>query len=406
MSSMNRFLLISSILLCPVLTVLSQEKPDPLRQQLNVILDQWHKDAARCDLNGYINAMSQGGVFLGTDPGEYWKREEFRSFCKPYFEKKTSWDFRVVSRNLYLGSDKRFAWFDEVLMTQMGLCRGSGVISLNDGQWKIEQYVLSPTVPNDLMKKVTALKASEDSMLMIQAVFEKYGLNGTMIIYDPQKDKYSGFHPELWDAPYLPASTFKIPNSLIGLETGVIDTSYIFKWDGKPRRLKQWEKDLTLREAFSVSCVPCYQEVARKIGAGRMRGYLEKFQYGKMDVSDSTIDSFWLEGNSGITPRQQICFLRKLHDGDLPLKAATMDEVKSIMLNEKSPSFSLYGKTGWAVRNGNNYGWFVGYLETRGRVIYLATLVVPKDKELPADFGIARKWVSLEVLRLLKFIPE
>ncbi|MEI6885086.1 MAG: penicillin-binding transpeptidase domain-containing protein [Bacteroidota bacterium] len=403
---MKRLLLFAIVLFCCTFTVLSQEKPDQLRQQLNGILDQWHKDAARCELSRYINAMDTGGVFLGTDPGEYWKREEFRSFCKPYFEKKTSWDFRVVSRNLYLDSDRKFAWFDEVLMTQMGICRGSGVICLKAGNWLIEQYVLSPTIPNDLMKKVTALKASEDSMLMIQSVFEKYGLNGTMIIYDPKKDRYFGFHPELWDVPYIPASTFKIPNSLIGLETRVIDTSYIFKWDGKARRLKQWENDLTLREAFAVSCVPCYQEVARKIGAVRMRNYLEKFQYGKMDVSDSTIDKFWLEGNSGITPRQQIYFLRKLHDGDLPLQASTMAEVRSIMLNEKSPSFTLYGKTGWAVRNGNNYGWFVGYLETGDKVIYLATLVVPKEKELPADFSIARKWVSLEVLRLLKFIPE
>lgn len=177
LSAIKRLLIIAIILLCPAITVLSQEKADPLRQQLNGILDQWHKDAARCDLDRYINAMSPDGVFLGTDPGEYWKREEFRSFCKPYFEKKKSWDFRVVSRNLYLGSDKQFAWFDEVLMTQMGLCRGSGVLSLKNGNWKIEQYVLSPTIPNDLMKKVTALKASEDSTLLIRMVLEKSGEN-------------------------------------------------------------------------------------------------------------------------------------------------------------------------------------------------------------------------------------
>lgn len=386
-------------------TLAAQVKPCNTRQHLDSILDRWHSDAASGDLKSYMGAMDSGAVFLGTDPLEYWTKSQFSVFCKPYFDRKTTWTFKAVSRNIYIDAGETFAWFDELLITQMGLCRGSGVLTKKGKGWLLEQYVLSPTVPNDLMKKVTAMKLAEDTVLMMKAVFEKYRLKGTILLYDPSADRYSGYSPSLWDTACLPASTFKIPNSLIGLETGVIDTSTVFRWDGKKRRLPQWERDLSLREAFAVSCVPCYQEVARKIGADRMKDYLGKMNYGTMDVTAANIDVFWLEGNSKISPRQQVSFLQRLHDGKLPLKPSTMAAVKSIMVNETGPGWTLSGKTGWAVRNGKNHGWFVGYLERGGGVTYIATLVWPENNELPGDFATARKYVTMDVLRLLSLIP-
>ncbi|MEI7724442.1 MAG: class D beta-lactamase [Bacteroidota bacterium] len=384
----------------------AQQAVDSVKIQLNLLLDHWHKDAALGNHEAYIGAMTPEGVFIGTDATEYWTTTEFSKWCKPYFDKKRTWNFKPVSRNVYLNNDGTNAWFDELLDTQMGLCRGSGSLVKLAGQWKIAQYVLSATIPNDIMKKVTAMKSGADSTQILKEIFDQNGMTGTIVIFDPEKGRYFGYKPALWDSGYLPASTFKIPNSLIGLETGVIDTGYVFRWNGEQRRLPQWNKDLTLREAFKVSCVPCFQEIARKIGPVRMKSNLDKINYTGMDVHPENIDLFWLEGNSRITPRQQVNFVKRLYEEKLSLKKQVMQAVKSIMVIEVTPDYSLSGKTGWAVRNGNNYGWFVGWLETKGKVYFLATLVEPKDQEKVDDFAVARKTVTMDVFRKFSLIPE
>jgi len=239
----------------------------------------------------------------------------------------------------------------------------------------------------------------------LQTVFGKYGMKGTLLILDREKNILLGYNPAIWDSGYLPASTFKIANTLIGLETGAIDSNYIFKWDGIPRRISSWNRDLTLTEAFRVSCVPCYQEVARKINAVRMKAYLDRLHYGQMEVHPENIDLFWLEGNSRITPRQQLDFVKRLYEEKLPLSASVMKYVKAIMINEKTPEYILSGKTGWAIRNGNNYGWFVGYLETDFSVFFVATLIEPVDPYQINDFSAARKTICMDAFRLLKLIP-
>jgi beta-lactamase class D OXA-209 len=244
-----------------------------------------------------------------------------------------------------------------------------------------------------------------DSSGVIRSIFDRYGMTGTVLIIDPGKNRYFGYHEALWDSGYLPASTFKIPNALIGLETGVIDTAYIFKWNGEKRRLPQWEQNLNLREAFRVSCVPCFQELARKTGPERMRSYLGKMHYPGMDVHADNIDLFWLEGDSRITPRQQAEFMQRLYEEKLPLKKEVMRSVKKIMVTESGKGWTISGKTGWAIRNGNNYGWFVGWLEVNDQVYYVATLVEPKNQEETGDFAAARKLVTMDVFRYFGLIP-
>jgi beta-lactamase class D len=382
------------------------EKPDDdsTRSQLDAVLEKWHRDAAEGNHAEYIGAMTSDGVFIGTDATERWSTGEFSAWCKPHFDRKKTWDFKTVSRNIDIADNGLAAWFDELLDTKMGLCRGSGVLVKKEGKWKIAQYVLSATIPNDIMKKVTAMKSETDSALILKSIFDKYGLTGTILILDPGENRYFGFNPSRWDSGYLPASTFKIPNSLIGLQTGVIDTGYIFRWDGKKRRLPQWEKDLTLRDAFRVSCVPCYQKLAGKIGPERMKSFLAKMNYPGMDVRSDNIDLFWLEGNSRITPREQVEFLKRLYEENLPLKKSVMQALKDIMVNETTPEYTLSGKTGWAVRNGNNYGWFVGWIEVKGKVHYIAALVEPKNQEKVDDFAMARKTVTMETLRYMGII--
>ena len=391
-------------LLVSAQSILDQIDPDTTRFSLNEIIDKWHRDAAEGNHAAYIGAMTGDGVFIGTDASERWTTQEFSTWCKPFFERKKTWNFKPVSRNIDMADNGLTAWFDELLDTQMGVCRGSGVLVKKDGQWKISQYVLSATVPNDIMKQVTAMKSATDSILILKGIFDKYGMTGTMLILDPQSGRKFGYNPARWDSGYLPASTFKIPNTLIGLETGVIKPDHVFKWKGEVRRLPQWEQDLSLRDAFRVSCVPCYQELARKIGPLRMRSSLEKINYPGMDVRPDNIDLFWLEGNSRITPRQQVDFLRRLFEEKLPLKKSVMQAVKEIMVNETTPEYTLSGKTGWAVRNGNNWGWFVGWVETKGKVYYISTLVEPISLEKVADFSMARKTVTMEVLKYLGII--
>jgi beta-lactamase class D len=398
----------------------AQQPIDSLKNQLCQFLNQWHLDAAEGNHRAYIGAMTDDGVFIGTDATEYWTTAEFSAWCKPYFEKKRTWNFKTISRNIYTGDNGLTAWFDELLDTQMGICRGSGVLIRIEGKWKISQYVLSTTIPNEVMRKVTAQKKSEDSLLIpyltigirdpeksmgLKVIFDKYGMNGTILVFDPATREFAGYNPSSWDSGYLPASTFKIVNTLIGFETGAIDTDYIFKWNGEKRRLPQWEKDLTLEEAFRFSCVPCYQELARMIGPDRMKSSLEKMMYPGMDVHTDNIDLFWLEGDSRITPRQQVEFIRKLYNEQLPLKPTTMQAVKAIMLNEVTPDYRLSGKTGWAIRNGNNYGWFVGWVETKAKVYFVATLVEPKDQKQVEDFAAARKLITMGVFRWLGLIP-
>ena len=146
--------------------VMSQVSADSVKSTLGRLLDKWHEDASLCRHEDYINAMSPGGVFIGTDATEYWTRGDFSVWTEPYFARKKAWTFKAIQRNIYLGLDGSVAWFDELLSTQMGVCRGSGVIQKRDGVWKIEQYVLSATIPNDQMKQVTRNKGKTDSLLM------------------------------------------------------------------------------------------------------------------------------------------------------------------------------------------------------------------------------------------------
>lgn len=401
MKAIHHFTLLI-ILLFPALT--TDGGNDSLVVKLNRHLDQWHFNAAKANHEAYIGAMTTDGVFIGTDATEYWTTKEFSKWCKPYFDRGKSWNFKALSRNIYINRDSTVAWFDELLKTQMGICRGSGTMLIERDAWKIAQYVLSATIPNSTMNLVTAMKAGTDSMLILRNIFEKHHVQGTMIIYDPETGKYSGYNEAKWDSGYLPASTFKIANTLIGLETGVIDSGYVFKWDGDKRRMQLWEEDLPLKEAFRVSCVPCYQELARKIGIERMKTSLKAIEYPGMDVTQENIDLFWLEGKSRITPRQQVDFIRRFYEGKLPLKASVVQTVKSIMINEVTADYTLSCKTGWAIRNGNNYGWFVGFVETKGKVFYFATLVEPENQQVIEDFIPARKLVTMEVLRETGFI--
>lgn len=127
---------------------------------INLVLNNWHKAAAEANFNSYFNAMTDDAIFIGTDATENWNKQEFIKFAKPFFDKGKAWNFTALERNIYFSLDKKTAWFDELLNTQMKICRGSGVLVVDkNGNWKIKQYVLSMTIPNEHTDEVVKIKS-------------------------------------------------------------------------------------------------------------------------------------------------------------------------------------------------------------------------------------------------------
>lgn len=238
-----------------------------------------------------------------------------------------------------------------------------------------------------------------------QSIIDAAQVSGSILIYDLQKNRYYSNNFKWIENAYLPASTFKIPNSIIALESGVVkNDSSVFKWNGEKRNIKIWEQDLIFKDAFQFSCVPCYQEVARTIGAVKMNQYLDTLNYGEMEVTETNIDLFWLEGNSKITQLQQIDFLKRLYLCQLPISERTEMIIKRMLLIEKKESYSLSGKTGWSIRNGNNNGWFVGYLESNEQVFFFATNIVPEKQFDITMFPKIRKEITHKAFQHLGVI--
>jgi hypothetical protein len=135
---------------------------------VNATLDGWHQAAALANYNKYFSYMTKDAVFIGSDPTENWKGISFKDYCKPHFDKGKAWNFTPIERNIYFNTDNTVVWFDELLNTQMKLCRGSGVMLLENNIWKIRHYTLSMTVPNENTKEVVALKTRfEDSLVRV-----------------------------------------------------------------------------------------------------------------------------------------------------------------------------------------------------------------------------------------------
>lgn len=133
------------------------------KTKINQVIDAWHEAASEANFENYFGLMTEDSHFIGTDASENWSFEEFKSFSKPYFDKGKAWTFSPVERHVYINSQQNLAWFDELLDSDhMGICRGSGVLVLKDEQWKIQHYVLSIAVPNELVKNLNESKSEHD----------------------------------------------------------------------------------------------------------------------------------------------------------------------------------------------------------------------------------------------------
>lgn len=257
-----------------------------------------------------------------------------------------------------------------------------------------------------------ALFGQKEDTVDLKSHFGEF--EGAFCVYDLQTDSYIRYNPKRCKQRFSPCSTFKITNSLIGLETGVItDTSFVIGYDANlhPKDsvllanepFKFWYQDLSLKQAFKYSCLWYYQELARRIGPERMAQKLAALKYGNGDMSGG-IDQFWLCSTLQISIDEQIDFLKRLYLHKLEgISDKSMNEVKSIMWYETSPHYSLYGKTGgggcW---DGKTIGWYVGFVETStGTKLFAMNVIVTSFKDLGNNFRIT---LTKNVLRELKMI--
>ena len=195
------------------------------------------------------------------------------------------------------------------------------------------------------------------------AYFEKYGIKDAgFILRDNNHESIHYYNKDRVSKRFLPASTFKIFNSLVALETAVApDDQLVIKWDSIHRR-PDCDKDMDMREAFKVSNLGYYQELARRIGPARMQHYLDTVKYGNMKMG-GRIDNFWLNDSLQISPDEQTGFIKRLYFNELPFSERSQRIVKTLMLQEQNPAYNLYYKTGTG-RVGDKYiYWIVGFSE-------------------------------------------
>lgn len=136
------------------------------KEKISSMLDSFNIAAANADFNRYFQFYTDDAIFIGTDATENWNKVAFMKWAKPAFDEKRTWNFKSMKRNIYFGPNPDMAWFDELLNTQMKICRGSGVVVKQDNQWKVQQYVLSMTIPNEKIDEVLKIKAPIEDSLM------------------------------------------------------------------------------------------------------------------------------------------------------------------------------------------------------------------------------------------------
>lgn len=208
----------------------------------------------------------------------------------------------------------------------------------------------------------------------IAQLYHDAGVEGAILIRSLDGQQEFQHNAPRFEKGYLPASTFKIPNTLIALEEGIITPDQTIKWDGVKRGYKPWNQDQTLATAFARSCVWCYQEFARKLGDKKYKDYLAAFDYGNHQTGDD-IARFWLDGDLKISHRQQLDFMHKVYHEQLPVKSQHFKTLKEIMLVEETPEYQLRVKTGWTGKQ----GWYVGYVETKAGVWLFANHMEVSD---------------------------
>jgi beta-lactamase class D len=221
--------------------------------------------------------------------------------------------------------------------------------------------------------------------------FSTRGLEGTIVISSLNGEKTFIHNDGRANKRFSPASTFKVLNTLIALEEKAVrGKTELLKWDGTPKEFPDWNRDHTLESAFKVSCVWCYQELARRVGAKKYTEYLKKSNYGELSVPfDET--NFWLDGSLVISAVEQTAFLKNVYLHTLPFSRASYETLRDIMLIEQTPAYTIRAKTGWS-RLRPETAWYVGYVETQDDTwVFAINYAVRNSKDLAARQQLMRE---------------
>ncbi|MGC4035091.1 MAG: class D beta-lactamase [Chitinophagaceae bacterium] len=237
----------------------------------------------------------------------------------------------------------------------------------------------------------------------LKKYFDEYKADGCFALYDNGTGLFTVYNLARYrDSSYLPASTFKIVNSLIGLQTGkIVDDSMIIKWDGVVRARPEWNQDLSMYRAFRFSAVPYYQEVARRIGKDTMQHWLDSLSYGTKKIT-SAIDTFWLDNSLKIKPDEELGLVKRLYFDQLPFFNRNQEIVKQAMLFEDNSNYKLSYKTGWGSYNGKQLGWIVGWIEENKHPYFFVLNLESPDENF--DMGTIRIKMLKEILAQYGFM--
>ena len=247
----------------------------------------------------------------------------------------------------------------------------------------------------------TVNKAKTDNSL--KKYFVDNNVDGCFTLLNNADGEITVYNMALDTQRFSPASTFKIVNSLIGLQTGrITDEKMAIKWDGVKRPVETWNKDMDMTEAFKVSCVPYYQEVARRIGKDTMQRWIDSIGYGNKNIS-GPIDSFWLNNALKISPDEQLGLVKKLYFDQLPFRKSVQQTVRDVMLQEDNTAYKLSYKTGWGFDEKNNdIGWVTGWIEENKHVYFFVTFV--RALKPGTDINIVRMNITKGILKQLGFL--
>lgn len=237
----------------------------------------------------------------------------------------------------------------------------------------------------------------------LQQIFDENNVKGTFGLFDNSKGDFIIYSLSRYkDSAYLPASTFKIVNALVGLQTGaIVNEKMVIKWSGITYSNPDWNKDLTMEEAFKVSAVPYFQEVAKRIGKDTMKIWLDTLGYGSKKIT-TTIDSFWLDNSLKITADEQLGLIKKLYFDQLPFNKTTQEIVKNIMIQEKNANYTLAYKTGLGFKeNGQALAWVVGWIEENKHPYFF---VLNFDSNSTENIVTIRKNILMNILKKLGFL--
>lgn len=235
----------------------------------------------------------------------------------------------------------------------------------------------------------------------LQSVFQAAGVRGTFALLDVRSGRTTVVDKGRARQRLIPASTFKIPHSLIALETGVIADEYeVIPYGGQPQPFPEWEHDMNLRDAVRASNVPVFQTLSRRIGLKRERQWVNRLAYGDREIG-SVVDRFWLDGPLEISAVEQTRFLSRLARQKLPVSRSSQLTVRDILKTEEKDGYALFAKTGWGMSTEPGIGWWVGWVE-RGRDLYTFALNI--DVVADSDTG-KRVPVARELLQSLGALP-